>query len=274
MLKPIADFIRFSNMIKLLLPIITLLALVGCDSATDTDSSMETVAAIYNPAAEGFNEAGSDALAISIADSMVLAYGGREAYDKTRFFKWNFFGVRSLTWDKLEKRVRIDFPAKNAVFLLDYDDRTGRVQLNGEEVTEPDSLDKYMAEAEGMWINDSYWLVHQFKLKDSGVTLKYVDDTPVDPQASRPSYIIDQTFSEVGNTPGNRYRLYIDKETKKINTWQFFREATDEEASMETPWAGEKEFNGVLISTDRSGRFQLQDVSTPIDIADAVFEEF
>ena len=261
-------------MMKFLLPIFTLLALFGCDATSDTNSSMETPAAIYNPAAEGFNEAGSDALAVAIADSVVVAYGGREAYDNNRFFEWNFFGVRSLTWDKLEKRVRIDFPAKKAVYLFDYDDKKGRVQLNGEEVTEPDSLDKYMAEAISMWINDSYWLVHQFKLKDSGVTLKYVDDTPVDPQTSRPSYIIDQTFSEVGDTPGNRYRLYIDKETKKINTWQFFREAGDEEAAMSTPWTGEKELNGILISTDRSGRFQLQDVATPLELDDAVFTEF
>lgn len=227
-----------------------------------------------NPAADGFNLAGSDERAISIVDSVVLAYGGREAYDQNRFFKWNFFGVRSLTWDKEETRVRIDFPARNATYLLDYSDMTGRVQIDGEEVTHPDSLDKALNTAKGIWINDSYWLVHQFKLKDSGVTLKYRGEDIADPQRGRPSFVIDQTFAEVGNTPQNRYRLFIDKTTYFINTWQFYREATDTEKSMETPWSGNQDFNGVKISTDRSGRFQLQDVETPLEIPDSVFENF
>jgi len=263
------------------LTLVLSLLLAGFSACESTPSGEQAAVATEepalvdpNPPAEGFNAAGSDARAIEIADSVVWAHGGRRAYDNNRYFKWNFFGVRTLTWDKQEKLVRIDFPAREAIFLLDYSDMTGAVQLKGEEVTHPDSLNKYLEQAHGIWINDSYWLVHQFKLKDSGVTLKYVDDTPVDPQAARPSYVIDQTFSGVGNTPDNRYRLYIDKENFRINTWQFFRAATDEEPSMETPWQGYTAFNDLQLSTDRSGRFQLQEVSTPAEVAEAVFTAF
>ncbi|MEL6356763.1 MAG: hypothetical protein AAFQ37_07495 [Bacteroidota bacterium] len=207
-----------TTLILLLLGTITF----ACDPATDTPP--QTLAELDpNPPAEGFNAEASDARAIAIADSVVWAYGGRRAYDQNRYFKWNFFGVRDLTWDKEDQLVRIDFPAQQAIYLLDYSDMTGAVRIGEEEITHPDSLNKALEQAHNIWINDSYWLVHQFKLKDSGVTLKYVDDTPVDPEAARPSFIIDQTFSKVGVTPQNRYRLYIDKETYRINTWQFFQ---------------------------------------------------
>ncbi|PHI20818.1 hypothetical protein CEQ90_05500 [Lewinellaceae bacterium SD302] len=242
------------------------------DTATLSVQNME--ADYGNPAAPGFNLADSDARAIELADSVVIAYGGRRAYDQNRYFKWNFFGVRELTWDKQEQRVRIDFPSKKAVYLLDIEAMTGRAMIDGTEITNPDSLAVALGEAKSIWINDSYWLIHQFKLKDSGVTLKYVDDTPVDPENARPSYVIDQTFASVGDTPGNRYRLYIDKESHKINTWQFYREAGNEEANMQTPWNGESEFNGIILSSDRGGRFQLQDISTPKRLKADLFTDF
>lgn len=258
--------------------IVLLLLLAACESApSNSTADSDAPAAMSqddNPAAEGFDLAGSDSLAIAIADEVVKAHGGRKAYDQNRYFKWNFFGVRNLIWDKKESRVRIDFPAKSAIYLLDYKQGTGRVQLAGEEINQPDSLAKYLAEARSIWINDSYWLIHQFKLKDSGVTLKIADDSPKDPQLQRPSYTIDQTFETVGDTPNNRYRLFIDKENYRINTWQFFRDAADTEASISTPWAGYATYNGLLLSTDRSGRFQLQDVSTPLVVADSIFAAF
>ncbi len=257
---------------------VLLLLLAACESAPSSDSedsaTLASMAQDENPAAEGFDLSGSDSLAIAIADEVVKAHGGRKAYDQNRYFQWNFFGVRSLTWDKEEKRVRIDFPARSAVYLLNYQQETGRVQVAGEEISQPDSLAKYLAEARSIWINDSYWLVHQFKLKDSGVTLKMAEDSPADPQRQRPSYVLDQTFKAVGDTPNNRYRLYIDKEDYRINTWQFFRDAGDAEASISTPWEGYQTYNGLLISTDRSGRFQLQDVKTPLDLADSLFTDF
>lgn len=258
--------------------IVLLLLLAACESAPSSSTADSDAPAAMsqdeNPAADGFDLAGSDSLAIVIADKVVAAHGGRKAYDQNRYFQWNFFGVRSLAWDKAAGRVRIDFPAKSAVYLLNYQAGTGRVQLAGEEISQPDSLTKYLAEARSIWINDSYWLVHQFKLKDSGVTLKMAEDSPADPQRQRPSYVLDQTFKAVGDTPNNRYRLYIDKEDYHINTWQFFREAGDAEASISTPWDGYQTYNGLLLSTDRSGRFQLQDVATPLELADSLFIAF
>ncbi|NJO86550.1 MAG: hypothetical protein HC821_00185 [Lewinella sp.] len=229
-----------------------------------------------NPAATGFNVVGSDARALAIADSIVLAHGGRRVYDQTRFFHWNFFGLRTLTWDKREHRVRIDFPAKETVYLLDsyLSPPSGRVKIKGQEITQPDSLKKYLAEGRSIWINDSYWLVHHFKLKDSGVTLKYAAAVAADPLLGRPSYILDQTFAAVGDTPQNRYRLYIDQQNFRINTWQFFRNIADKEPEIQTIWAGYANYNGLLLSTDRGLKFQFSDVSVPAVVEDEVFVNF
>lgn len=274
------------------LPFLALLLFVSCnaDPATSTESDtvetesntlqLETVSLDLdggaNPAAPGFNEAGSDQKAIQLADSIVKYHGGRQAWDDIRFLKWNFFGARSLTWDKHESRVRIDVPKQNMVYLLDYsrDTLAGRVRKLGDEITHPDSLSLYLERANSMFINDAFWLVQQFKLKDAGVTLKFGGDIATDPKANRPSYILDQTFSGVGNTPDNRYRLFIDKVSYRVNTWQFFRDADDEKPAIETPWEGYLPHQGILLSGDRGGRFQLSDISVGGDLRDKVFTEF
>jgi hypothetical protein len=229
-----------------------------------------------NPAADGFDLAGSDETAIAIADSIMKYHGGRTAWDNSRFLQWNFFGLRKHYWDKQESRVRIEVPSQNMVYLLDFSsgEPAGRVRKLGDEITNQDSLDYYLGRAFSMWINDSYWLVQQFKLKDSGVTLKYSGDVRLDPLMNRPSYIIDQTFSEVGDTPGNRYRLYVDKTNYRINTWEFYRNATDQEPGIQTPWGDYKPYNGIMLSADRGGRFQLSGISVSEQMPDRVFEEF
>lgn len=229
-----------------------------------------------NPPAEGFNQHGSDNVALNVADSVMKYHGGRKAWDDVRFLKWNFFGARTLNWDKHKSRVRIDAPNENAVYLLDYSEAepTGRVRLLGDEITEPKALATALKKAHSMFINDAFWLVHQFKLKDSGVTLKSGGEVRTDPRAKRPSFIIDQTFEGVGDTPGNRYRLYVDKVTYRINTWQFFKNADDTEPAIETPWNGYLPYGDILLSGDRGGRYQLTGISVRKHMDESLFEEF
>lgn len=78
-----------------------------------------------NPPAQGFNAAASDARAINIADSVMLAMGGRRAWDNTRLLQWEFFGRRTLLWDKSTGDVRIEIPADSAVYIVNIRDLSG-----------------------------------------------------------------------------------------------------------------------------------------------------
>lgn len=244
----------------------------GETSSTEENSSI--AATEVNPAAPGFDVAGSDPQAIAIADSVVAAHGGRAAWDRIRFLRFNFFGNRELTWDRYQQRIRISSNGDSTILLYNGSTGEGRAMVDLEEVTDPPILDSLMKRARGIMINDTYWLIQPFKLKDSGVTLTYAGEVAADNQKQRPSHILQLDFKEVGNTPDNRYRIYVDQETYLINAWQYFPTAETAEPALETPFDNYHEIAGVLFSDDRSGRFQLAPVEVLDELDDAVFEEF
>ncbi len=224
-----------------------------------------------NPAAVGFNQTASDAKAIALADEVMQAMGGRKAWDETRFIKWNFFGRRSLQWDKLTGDVRIDSPSDSMVFLINVFDKTGRVQNNGHEITDTDSLAQMVKAGHEIWINDSYWLVMPFKLKDSGVTLKYKGQHTT--EAGDPAEVLELTFDGVGVTPQNKYQVYVDKATKLVSQWAFFQKATDSEPRFVTPWAEYKKYGHILLASNR-GKYELNEIGVFEFLPDSVFSEF
>ncbi|MFZ5972326.1 MAG: DUF6503 family protein [Bacteroidota bacterium] len=224
-----------------------------------------------NPAAEGFNAAGSDASAIALADSIMKAMGGRKAWDDTRFISWNFFGRRNLTWDKHTGRVRVDALRDTIVYLVNVNTGEGRVRVKGQEVTEIDSLTKMLKRAKSIWINDSYWLVMPFKLKDSGVTLK---DLGTDTLMGENYRILQLTFVDVGDTPNNKYKLYVDPKDNLIKHWAFFSSAKRDTATFIRPWDNYQMHGGVLLSGNRSDSSGPRDVKVYQTLPDSVFTQF
>src|SRR5258708_374162 len=80
-----------------------------------------------NPPADGFDLANSDQAAIQLADSIMMAMGGRENWDKTRFISWNFYGRRKWVWDKKTNRVRVESIKDSTIYLANLDSMAGRV---------------------------------------------------------------------------------------------------------------------------------------------------
>ncbi|MEO1516172.1 MAG: hypothetical protein AAFV95_14200 [Bacteroidota bacterium] len=249
------------------LSILCLVFLWACETGQPQTEAPSPI--IGNPAAEGFRAESSDAKAIALADSVMARMGGRNAWENARFIEWNFFGRRKLYWDKLMGRVRIESEPDDYTLLVNIHSEEGQVRKGGEVLTEPDSLAKYLKMGKEIWINDSYWLVMPYKLKDSGVALKYArTDTT---QNGRSADVLDLTFEAVGVTPENRYEVFIDKEGGLVSQWSFYTNAADTVARFTTPWEGYDEYEGILLASGRGG-YQLSDVLVRPSMPDAAFE--
>ncbi len=251
------------------------LVLGACQS--DTASSQQEEAATVqetvpeNPPAPGFKEDASDAKAIEIADQVMKAMGGRENWDKTRLISWNFFGARTLYWDKATHRARIDYPEDTLQIILHLNKMEGKVQKNGVEIQDSDSLQNYIQRGKSVWINDSYWLVMPFKMKDSGVTLKYLrEDTT---QRGEKAHVLQLTFDKVGNTPENKYEVYVDQEKNLVTQWAYYREATQDSANFVLPWLDYKKHGNILLSGNRDRR-QITDIVVTDSVPETLFDSF
>ena len=227
---------------------------------------------VPNTPAAGFNTEGSDAKAIAIADDVMKAVGGRYAWDMTRYIRWTFFNNRSLVWDKTKEKVRIDFLNSDMKIRLDLKNMTGRVWKDGMEMTQPDSLKKYLERGKGIWINDSYWLVMPFKMKDSGVTLKYVGQkkNALDVECD----VVEMTFKSVGNTPDNKYHVYVNPSSHLVVQWDYFAKATNEKPTMSTPWADYRPLGNIILSISRGENRSMVPIGVYRSMPDSVFTSF
>lgn len=231
----------------------------------------EAPAETSNPPMEGFNLTGSEPKAVQLADSVMEAQGGRQNWDQTRFIIWNFFDARRLYWDKFTGNVRIENLKDDTKTLVNINSGKGKVFKNGAEVTQPDSLAKYLKEGKEAWINDSYWLVMPFKLKDSGLTLHYIGEDTI--TGGKPAHVLELTFQNVGVTPENKYRVYVDKNSYLVSQWAYYPKATDKEPAFVMPWLDYQTYGNIKLSGDR-GKAKLTGIQVLDELPETVFTSF
>lgn len=229
--------------------------------------SSVAVARHHNPPAAGFNLAGSDAQAIAVADKAMEAMGGREAWDQTRYLSWNFFGLRTHLWDKWTGDLR--FEQGGLLVLMNVQSREGSAFRDGQELS-GEATAKAITTGYKAWINDSYWLLMPYKLKDSGVTLRYVGEQTM--EDGRAADVLQLTFEGVGVTPENKYHVFAAKDTGLVEQWSFFRSATDEEPGFTTPWAKWSQFGSIMLSGDR-GQRQVSDIMVYEEVVAEAFTQ-
>ena len=251
---------RFLLMITLL----TLILLSACGDANTISTT--------NPAAEGFNQAASDAKAIELADQVMTAMGGREAWDDTKVISWSFFGKRHLVWDKHTGDVRITSPGDSTVYLVNVFSGKGEIMVRDTVIEDAKRKQELLEKAKSIWINDSYWLVMPFKLKDSGVTLKYLGEGVM--QDGTPAHILQLTFKEVGVTPNNKYHVWIDHSDDLLKQWAFYRDHDKEEPNYIRPWDNYQPYGKILLSADRSDKVGPSDVHVYDQVDPTVFTEW
>lgn len=220
---------------------------------------------------KGFDPTTSDPRAIAIADEVIQASGGQAAWDSTKYLAWDFFGRRRIIWDKLHNQARIIAldSLKSYDIIVNLDTKQGLVSLHGEAQSNPDTLAKYLDRGYKMWINDSYWLVMPFKLKDPGVKLRYLGEDST--HANIFSDVIDLTFDSVGVTPQNRYAVWVGKKTRLVVQWAYFANAKDTVPAIINPWHQYLKYGGIFLASDRGTRGELTNIKTYEDMPPSVF---
>jgi hypothetical protein len=213
-----------------------------------------------------------DTQAIKIADGVIKAMGGTKAYANTRHITWDFFGARRLTWDKWSGNVRIEIAKDKTVYLINVNNKTGKVMIKGVEVVaSADSMKKLVKKAEEIWINDSYWLVMPFKLRDPGVSLKYIGKEKT--AESKEAEVLEMTFANVGVTPENKYKIYVDSATNLVVQWAYFKKFNDEKPGFVRPWGDYKTFGKILLSGERGDR-DLTDINVYEFLPESIYTSF
>ena len=211
------------------------------------------LAASDNPAAPGFNAESSDLEAIEIADQVMATMGGRQAWDDTRFITWSFFGRRRHVWDKFTGDIRVEGVDRDTdepyLILMNLHSKTGRAWTDGEEISDPEELAKMLDRGEAVWINDSYWMFMPYKLKDSGVTLRYLGERQM--QDGRNAATLQLTFEAVGRTPENKYMVYVAQDSGLVEQWDFYSTAEDDEPRFQNPWHNWQRHGEILLSDNR-----------------------
>lgn len=190
------------------------------------------------PAAAEGGPVTADGKALQVAERTLAAMGGQEAWDATRFLSFDFFGFRTHHWDRHAGRHRLEGTTRDGdeyVVLLDLasdpESRRGRAFLNGEELA-GEAAAEWLERAWGAWVNDTYWLVMPYKLRDPGVILAYEGEETI---GDRPHDVLKLTFEGVGLTPGDTYRAYFDRETGLMSRWSYHLEGWEAEREP-TAW--------------------------------------
>ncbi|MCH9646795.1 MAG: hypothetical protein K0U98_01075 [Deltaproteobacteria bacterium] len=220
---------------------------------------------------------GPDHRAETLVEKTLQAMGGEEAWDATRFISFSFAGFRTHHWDRELNRHRLEGKKRDGdsyVVLLDLETREGSAWLNG-EVAQGTAAEELLEMAYGAWINDTYWLVMPYKLRDPGVTLKYEDKEKL----GEVTYDkVRMTFDGVGLTPGDTYWVYFNPETGLVDHWSYILESYEEgRPPTFWTWEGWQRFGKVMLPTEHAQagsdrKLPMQNVAVYDDLPDAVFE--
>lgn len=166
-------------------------------------------------------------------------------------------------WDDVEE-VQFSFNVNNNAneFKRDWrwlvKDEMVYMQVEGEEVGTKlnKNPDQQIHQA---FINDSYWLLFPFQLMWTDGYDHEINEKVISPFNDKElTELVINFKDEGGYTPGDTYKLYINKDLR-IEEWSFFP-AGSEEPRIINAWDNYKTYEGINISTDRrnaDGSFRI-----------------
>jgi serine/threonine protein kinase len=232
----------------------------------------------------------SDPRAIAIADRAMKALGGFDAWNATRYLRFDFVVHhegkrvvwRSHTWDKWTGRYRLDAktkpgdspPGKDSqpyLALTNVNTSEGSVHVQGRPL-DADDEKWYLKKAQAVWVNDTYWLLMPYKMRDPGVILTYGGEEK-DGEQVWDKVIL--TFDNVGMTPKDKYWAYVNRVTGLVDRWDYILNGGP---GPPVPWTWRNwtRHGAILLASERLSaeddtRIEFPVLETPASLADGVF---
>ncbi len=182
----------------------------------------------------------------TVAMRLYEAHGGPAAWASMPYLRFDFgverngetHVVAKHLWNRHTGAYRLEWqagPDSQYVALFDVDafgegasesaPDAGQVYLNGAAVDAAANAE-LLRRAHQRFVNDTYWLLAPVKAFDPGVNRAYVADS-----SDARHDVIRLTFGDVGLTPGDRYWLYVNAETGRLDRWAFHLQGMDDEAA-------------------------------------------
>ena len=199
--------------------------------------------------------ADSDPRAVAIADQVMANLGGKERWEALGGLRWTFQvatgdtlrPARHHAWDKRTGWHRVEGTNRQGqpfCMIDQIDHGEGMAWMNGTSI-EGDSLGKLMHRAKSLWTNDTYWMLMPYKLRDPGVKLGY------DGEARDGDKVYDRitlAFDHVGETPGDRYWVYVNRANHRIEKWEHLLQGASPPPVPWT-WEGWEQHDGLWFPT-------------------------
>ncbi|NIR52972.1 hypothetical protein GWO43_30540 [candidate division KSB1 bacterium] len=243
----------------------------------DTSSTNDT---------RSFDASKSDSSAIEVVDEMWQALGGREAWAKARYLSYRWIVEREDSvladyrhdWDRYTGRYRAEGTNRDGnhfVALFNVQSRQGDVYLDGVELPDDSTKANMLERAYARFINDSYWLLMPYKLNDPGVILSYDREQEIQ---NKGYDVVKVTFEQVGLTPDDTYRAFINKQDRLMHKWEYVLQGQEPDAEPTVAWWMDwQEFDGIKLALDRqfedrSIRIYFKDVTVSSTVDEDVFQ--
>jgi hypothetical protein len=226
--------------------------------------------------------ASSDGRALQIADRVLQSLGGREAWDATRYIRFGFgterdgkFQGRTHVWDKWTGRYRVQGQTREGapfVTLMNLNTRAGEAWMSGQRLG-GDALKQELERAYGMWVNDTYWLLMPYKLRDPGVTLSYAGE---ERGANGVAYDkLKLAFDNVGLTPKDNYWVWVNRDTGMVDRWDYVLKGEAVPPTTWT-WTGWRKHGNIMLASERlnekdNRKLLLHEIAVLESVPDEVF---
>jgi len=227
----------------------------------------------------------ADALSAAVVQQLTDAMGGQKTWDNLPYFRFDFVAVRDGKeiarfrhwWDKRHGRCRVEGPddkGRTVTAIFDLATKKGRSYTDGIIDSDSTNVANIIKMGYERWVNDTYWIIMPFKLRDPGTILKHARTERTEDGVEYD--VLELSFEAgVGLTPSDRYWLYVNRKTHLIDKWEYILTGQKPPPQPST-WEGWTTVGPVKISLAR--RFQgkpvmlrFENVSAPATMDETVF---